>query len=223
VTLATLAIYRSLLVEASDGASITTASLPEWVPDFARANAFAIGELDVRWIVVIALVAVLVMHVFLTRFRAGRRFFAVGSNPDAAEFAGIDVRATVLQAFLISGALAGLAGFVFLARFGNITVVAGLGLELKSVGAVVVGGVNIFGGSGSMLGVLLGAVLIDLLDSSLVRWAVISEFWRDAVLGLLILAAVVLDTALSRRLTARRTPRGTSAAAPEPRPVTEAK
>jgi rhamnose transport system permease protein len=204
VTLATLAIFRSILVEFSDGASITTASLPPWLTEFARMNAFSIGELDLRWIVVIAVAVVLIFHVFLTRFRAGRRFYAVGSNPDAAEFAGIDLRRTVLQAFLISGALAGLAGFVFLARFGNITVVAGLGLELKSVGAVVVGGVNIFGGSGSVIGVLLGATLIDLIDSSLVRWPLVSEFWRDAVLGMLVLFAVAADTWLSRRLITRR-------------------
>lgn len=204
VTLATLAIFRSILVEFSDGASITTASLPPWLTEFARMNALSIGELDLRWIVVIAVAVVLIFHVFLTRFRAGRRFYAVGSNPDAAEFAGIDLRRTVLQAFLISGALAGLAGFLFLARFGNITVVAGLGLELKSVGAVVVGGVNIFGGSGSVIGVLLGATLIDLIDSSLVRWALVSEFWRDAVLGMLVLFAVAADTWLSRRLIARR-------------------
>ena len=106
----------------------------------------------------------------------------------------------VLLAFLISGALAGLAGFMFLARFGNITVVAGQGLELKTVGAVVVGGVNIFGGSGSVFGILLGATLIDVLDTSLVRWELVSEFWREAVLGLLILFAVAMDTLLSRRL-----------------------
>jgi len=68
----------------------------------------------------------------------------------------------------------------------------------------VVGGVNIFGGSGSVIGVLIGATLIDLLDTSLVRWAIVSEFWRDAVLGLLILFAVAADTLLARRLTERR-------------------
>lgn len=204
VTLATLAIFRSILVESSDGSSITTNMLPDWLTEFARMNAFSAGELDVRWIVVIAILVVLAAHVFLTRFRAGRRFYAVGSNPDAAAFAGIDVRRTVFTAFLISGALAGLAGFIFLSRFGNITVVAGLGFELKAVGAAVVGGVNIFGGSGSAIGVLLGATLIDLLDSSLVRWALVSEFWRDAVLGMLILFAVVTDTTLSRRLMGRR-------------------
>lgn len=218
VTLGTLAIFRSVLVESSDGASITTDSLPSWVPAFANANAVEWNGFQVRWMVLMALAVVVVAHVLLSRLRAGRRFYAVGSNPDAAAFAGIDGGRTVFLAFLISGALAGLAGFLFLSRFGNITVVAGLGLELKSVGAVVVGGVNIFGGSGSVLGVLLGAALIDLIDNSLVRWELVSEFWREAVLGLLILTAVALDAALSRRLLRRRR-REAEAAAPEARPV----
>lgn len=220
VTLGTLAIFRSVLVESSGGASITTASLPPWVPGFAQANAVEWNGFQLRWMVVMALAVVLVAQVFLSRFRAGRRFYAVGSNPDAAAFAGIDLRRTVFQAFLISGALAGLAGFLFLSRFGNITVVAGLGLELKSVGAVVVGGVNIFGGSGSVLGVLIGAALIDLIDNSLVRWELVSEFWREAVLGLLILLAVALDAMLGRRLLRRRLRRAAEAPAPQaPRPA----
>ena len=88
---------------------------------------------------------------------------------------------------------------MFLARFGNITVVAGSGLELKSVAAVVVGGVNIFGGSGSIFGAVLGAVLIDLLENSLIRWLQISEFWRDAMLGILILASVATDSVIMKR------------------------
>ncbi|MCX7889340.1 MAG: ABC transporter permease [Rhodobacteraceae bacterium] len=216
VTLATLAIFRSILVQSSDGASITTDSLPAWVPGFAQANAFTLGELQLRWMVVVTLVVVLAAHLFLTRLRAGRRFFAIGSNPDAARFAGIDAARTVFLAFVISGALAGLAGFMFLSRFGNITVVAGLGFELKSVGAVVVGGVNIFGGSGNVIGVLVGAALIDLIDTSLVRWELVSEFWREAVLGLLILAAVVADALLSRRLMARRRRAAAGAAAAAP-------
>jgi rhamnose transport system permease protein len=101
---------------------------------------------------------------------------------------------------VISGAMAGLSGFLFLAKFGNITVVAGLGMELKSVAAVVVGGVSIMGGSGSMLGVLMGALLVDTIDNSLTRWEVVSEFWRDALLGFLIMAAVTLDTLAARSL-----------------------
>ena len=120
----------------------------------------------------------------------GRRLFAIGSNPDAARVAGFPVQRDVFAAFALSGALSGLAGFMFLARFGNITVTAGQGLELQVVAAVVVGGVNIFGGVGSIIGAFLGAMLIELLQQSLIRWAEVSEFVRDAILGLLILVAV---------------------------------
>lgn len=114
--------------------------------------------------------------------------------------AGINAARVVFVAFVISGALAGLSGFIFLAKFGNITVVAGMGFELKSVAAVVVGGVSIMGGSGSMLGVLMGALLVDTIDNSLTRWDLVSEFWRDALLGFLIMAAVTVDTFASRSL-----------------------
>lgn len=223
VTLGTLAIFRSLLVQFSGGASITTASLPAWVPAFAQANALSWEGIQLRWMVLLALAVVIVAHVVLARTRAGRQFYAVGSNPDAAAFAGIDLRATVFRAFVISGALAGLAGFLFLSRFGNITVVAGLSWELRSVGAVVVGGVNIFGGSGSVLGVLIGATLIDLIDTSLVRWALVSEFWREAVLGFLILGAVALDALLTRRLLRRRARGSLPGARPAPAPSGEAR
>jgi rhamnose transport system permease protein len=94
----------------------------------------------------------------------------------------------------------GCRGSSFLAKFGNITVVAGLGFELKAIAAVVVGGVSIMGGSGTILGVLMGAVLVDTIDNSLTRWELVSEFWRDALLGMLIMVAVTLDTLASRSL-----------------------
>ena len=110
----------------------------------------------------------------------------------------------ILGAFVASGALAGLAGFLFLSRFGTITVNAGNGLELQSVAAAVVGGVNIFGGSGTLFGALLGALLVNLLDLSLLRVPGLSEFWRDAVLGALILTAVTVDFLLGKRLGGRQ-------------------
>ncbi len=204
VTLGTLALFRSFLVEWSDAKTITTASLPQWLVDLPSANAFSIGDLDIRVTVVLALVAVLVTGLALTFYRPARRFYAVGSNPDAAVMAGINANRVVFTAFVLAGAFAGLSGFLFLAKFGNITVVAGLGYELKSIAAVVVGGVSIMGGSGSMIGVLMGALLVDTIDNSLTRWAVVSEFWRDALLGGLIMAAVTLDTLASRQLTKLR-------------------
>ncbi len=204
VTLGTLALFRSFLVEWSDAKTITTASLPQWLVNLPSANAFSIGGFDVRVTVVLALAAILITGLALTFYRPARRFYAVGSNPDAAVMAGINARRVVLTAFILSGAFAGLSGFLFLAKFGNITVVAGLGFELKSIAAVVVGGVSIMGGSCSMIGVLMGALLVDTIDNSLTRWAVVSEFWRDALLGGLIMAAVTLDTLASRQLTKLR-------------------
>ena len=200
VTLGTLALFRTFLVEHSSAKTITADALPKWLVDLPQQTAFLIGPLDIRVTVVLAVAACAVVGLALSRLRLARRFFAVGSNPDAAVMAGINAPRVVFLAFVISGALAGLAGFVFLAKFGNITVVAGMGLELNAVAAVVVGGVSILGGSGSMLGVLIGTVLVDTIDNSLTRWALVSEFWRDALLGMLIMAAVTVDTLASRSL-----------------------
>ena len=200
VTLGTLALFRTFLVEHSGAKTITADALPKWLVDLPQQTAFLIGPLDIRVTVVLAVAACAVVGLALTRLRVARRFFAVGSNPDAAVMAGINAPRVVFLAFVLSGALAGLAGFIFLAKFGNITVVAGMGLELKAVAAVVVGGVSILGGSGAMLGVLIGTVLVDTIDNSLTRWALVSEFWRDALLGILIMAAVTVDTLASRSL-----------------------
>ncbi|MGI9254142.1 MAG: ABC transporter permease, partial [Thermomicrobiales bacterium] len=143
---------------------------------------------------------VIVGQLVLRYLPFGRRLYAIGSNPDAAKFAGLPVKRDVLLAFTICGALSGLAGFMFLVRFGNITVTAAQGLELQVIAAVVVGGVSTLGGSGSMIGAFLGVLLIEVLQTSLVRWGGMSEFVKDAILGLLILIAVTADAVILGRL-----------------------
>jgi rhamnose transport system permease protein len=199
-TLGTLALYRTFLVEYSDSQSVITSALPQWLIDLPTKNLLSFGDLDLRVMFVLALLIVVVFQLVVNYLPWGRRLYAIGSNPEAAHLIGLPVERTVLSAFIICGALSGLAGFMYLARFGNITVVAGLGLELQVVAAVVVGGVNIFGGSGSMIGALLGTFLIATLEQSLLRWAVVSEFWRDALLGLLILVAVAVDAVILDRI-----------------------
>lgn len=200
VTLGTLAIYRSILVDYSGAKTVTTESLPKWLVDLSSANLFKIGALEIRVMVVAALIIVAIFQLMLTYTRFGRRLYAIGSNPDAAQLAGMPAQRTLLAAYALCGALAGLGGFMFLARFGTITVVAAQGMELQVVAAVVVGGVTTFGGSGTMVGALLGTILINTLEQSLIRWPEISEFWRDAIQGLLILLAVATDAVIIERL-----------------------
>ena len=200
VTLGTLALYRTMLVEYSDAKTVLAAKLPQWVLTVPRTNIFSIGELDLRLVVGMMLVVVVLFQLMLKYLPYGRRLYAIGSNPQAARVAGFPSERIVSIAFVLSGALAGLAGFMFLARFGNVSSVAGIGLELQSVAAVVVGGVSSAGGAGTVIGALLGAVLIDLLNNSLIRWLAISEFWIDALLGMLILLAVGADAVIMSRL-----------------------
>jgi rhamnose transport system permease protein len=200
VTLGTLAIYRTWLINHSDSQTITSDGLPDWVVELPNSTLVSLGEFDIRTVVAGAVALIVVLQLLLGGLKWGRWVYAVGSNPDAADQAGLPVKRVILGAFVASGALAGLAGFLFLSRFGTITVNAGNGLELQAVAAAVVGGVNIFGGAGTLVGSLLGAVLINLLDQSLLRVPGLSEFWRDAVLGTLILTAVAVDFLLGKRL-----------------------
>jgi rhamnose transport system permease protein len=199
-TIATLAIYRSFLVEYSNAIPITTNNLPEWLNNLGALRLFTIGNIEVRALFAIMITALVIFQLVLTYMPFGRRLYAIGSNPDAARIAGFPAQRIVFTAFLLSGMMGGLAGFLFLARFGNITVLAGSGLEFQSVAAVVVGGVSNMGGSGTVIGAFLGALLIDLLQNSLFRWAVISPFWLDAILGMMILLAVALDYVVFGRL-----------------------
>jgi len=199
-TLGTLALFRVVLVEFSGARTVTTADLPDWMNDVPSATLVSVAGYDLRLMVGIALVVVVLGQLTLRYLPFGRRLYAIGSNPDAARTAGLPVKRDVFLAFTISGMLAGLAGFMFLIRFGNITVTAAQGLELQVVAAVVVGGVNIFGGSGSMIGALLGVLMIEILQQSLLRWAGISEFVKDAILGLLILVAITADAVILGRL-----------------------
>lgn len=200
VTLGTLAIFRTLLVEISDAQTVLTNDLPPWLVELPQINLATYNDLDLRLMVGLAILVIVIFSLLLRYTSWGRRLYAIGSNPEAAKIAGFPAQLLIFSAFLICGALSGLAGFMFLARFGNITVVAGQGMELDAVAAVVVGGVSINGGVGTVFGAMLGAVLINILEQSLIRLLSISEFWRDFLLGLLILLAVAVDFIIMNRI-----------------------
>lgn len=199
-TLATLAIYRSVLITMANAQTIETRGLPDWIVHFPGTTLFEFGRADIRLIFLIALIVVAVVQLMLAYLPYGRRLYAIGSNPDAAAMVGLPKQRDVFLAYLGCGALAGLGGFMQMAKFGTITVDSARGLEMAVIAAVVVGGANIFGGSGSAIGVMLGAVLIAVLDLSLARWIGISDFTRDFLLGMLILLAVAGDVVINKRL-----------------------
>jgi rhamnose transport system permease protein len=150
--------------------------------------------------IVIAVIVALAAY-YLRSFRSGRELYAIGSNPDAARLAGLKSGRRVFTAFVVSGACAGVAGVLYAARYGTIDSTVGSGYELQVIAAVVVGGVAIFGGSGSVVGAALGALLLNAILSALYVLGV-SPFWNQAIAGGLLLAAIALDRGISLRLQA---------------------
>jgi rhamnose transport system permease protein len=193
-TLGTMSIYRGLVFFYSQGSWVNAFEMPE---DFRRMAKDA--PLGVPNLILFAVIVALLIAFFLRSTRSGRDIFAVGSNPDAARFAGIRTQRVIFTVYVLSGLLAGLAGVLWASRFEAAQTNTAFGFELQTVAAPVVGGVNIFGGSGSVLGVVLGAFLLGIIENSLTL-VMISPFWQLAAQGLLILLAVVFDSVVLRRL-----------------------
>ncbi len=158
--------------------------------------------LGIPWLILIAVAVVLGAGFVMRNYRAGRELYAMGSNPEAARLAGIPVGRRTLAAFVLSGALAGLAGVLFAARFGTVDAAAGTGYELNVVAAVVVGGVAVFGGSGTVYGAAVGALLLTTIGSALPVLG-IDQFWQQAIVGGLILLAIGTDRIVAARVAAR--------------------
>jgi len=201
VTLGTLYVLQGVQALLIGGTRINADQLPRSVVDLGIR-----GGLGVPWLLWTALAAAAVGWWVMRTRRFGRDLYAVGSNPPAAELAGIPVRSRTVLAYTISGACAGLAGVLFLARFGGVDANAGLGYELPVVAACVVGGVNIFGGSGTVLGALLGAMLLKTIGVALSALSV-PEFWQQAVNGLLLIVAIGADRLVALRRARREVSR----------------
>ena len=204
VTLGTLYIIRGIDGAWAGGNQVNASMLPE------SFNKIGYGTvLGIPYLGIIAIVAVAIATYAMRTFRTARDFYAIGSDPAAARLAGIPVGPRVFLAFVLSGAIAGVAGAIWLSYFGSVDAIAGVGYEFQVIAAVVVGGVAIFGGSGTVLGAALGALLLNTIDSALIVLNV-SSAWSFAIAGALLLAAIALDRLLSVRIApALRTRRST--------------
>jgi rhamnose transport system permease protein len=192
-TLGTLYVYRGIVYFTAGGSRVNASDLPGGFLDFGNGTLLGIPYLFLIAAAVLAAVAI-----FLRDYRSGRDLYALGSNPEAAALAGIPNGRRLMTAYALSGLLAGLGGVLYAARFGTVDASAGYGLELDIVAAVVVGGVAIFGGSGTVLGAALGALLLTVIDNALPVLS-IPPFWQQAIIGALILAAIGLDRLVAQR------------------------
>ena len=186
-TLGTLSIYRGLVFFYSQGTWINSFELPANFKALSKGTPLGLPNM-----VIIALLVAVIVYYFLNYTRTGRDIYAVGSNPDAAQFAGIRKQRITFLVYLISGLLCGLAAVLWVSRFESAQTNTALGFELQTVAASVVGGVSISGGVGTVTGVLLGALLLGIIQNSLTLIR-ISPFWQLAAQGLLILIAVISD------------------------------
>ena len=193
-TLGTLSIYRGFVLFVAGGKQVTLTDLPAGYTDAARATIVGIPLFLLIAVVIVAVVAVIMRQ---TRF--GRQVYAVGSNPEAAEILGIRAGLITFVVFSICGLLAGVAGILWGINFGTINATAATGVTLQVVAAVVVGGVSISGGSGTVVGAGLGALFLAFISNALILLR-LSQFWLQAIYGAVILLAVTFDAILLRRV-----------------------
>lgn len=193
-TLGTLSIYRGLVFYYSQGTWINSFELPRSFKLLSKGAPLGLPNL-----VIVAFVVALIVFYFLNYTRTGRNIYAVGSNPDAAKFAGIRTNRVLFLVYLLSGLLSGLAAVLWASRFESAQTNTALSFELQTVTASVVGGVSTSGGAGTVPGVLLGALLLGIIENALTLIR-ISAFWQLAAQGLLILVAVIMDKLIIDRV-----------------------
>ncbi|MEU9890594.1 ABC transporter permease [Sphaerisporangium sp. NPDC051011] len=192
VTLASLGMGRGLTLQISEGQSVY--GLPETLTWLGGGE---IGAVPVPLITMLVVFAA--GHLVLTRTTLGHKIFAIGGNRQAARLSGIRDKQILFIVYVIAGLCAGVAALILVGRIGAATPTAGTGLELQVIAAVVIGGCSLFGGKGSMIGTLIGILLIGVINNGLTLLNV-SPFWVQFIQGALIFLAVLLDAFNQRRL-----------------------
>lgn len=183
-TLGMMTVARGLALTYTQGRPIT--GLP---PEFRVLGTGSVGPIPMP--VVVAAAVFLAGYLLLERTRHGQAIRAIGNNPTAARYAGIPTRGYVALVYVLSGLLAALAGIILTGRLNSAQPTAGLGYEFDAIAAVVVGGTSFSGGEGSLLGTLLGALVIAVLNNGL-NLLNVSSFWQPVVTGVVIALALLL-------------------------------
>ena len=191
-TLGMMNIVRGLTYVVSGG---------KWVSSYQMSTGFkaiATGKIfGINTLIVIAVVIYIIAAYFISYSRTGRRIYAVGSNPEAASVSGLPKRRLVFLAYAIMGALSGLAGVLWVAKFASAQGNTAMGYELQVIAACILGGVSISGGIGKLSGLILGTLLLGILNNAL-PLINISPFWQQGIQGVIILTAVITNILVKR-------------------------
>ncbi|CAB4771582.1 unannotated protein [freshwater metagenome] len=193
-TLGTLAIFRGAVFVVSDNVQIDPNDVPKGIIDLSTTS-----PIGIPWLLIFAFLSIVLVWYISSQTLLGKRVYAVGSNPEGAISRGLSFNKITIMVFVFVGVLAGLGGVLYTARYATINPAdVGRGLEFDVISAVVIGGTNIFGGSGTALGTALGCMLIGILSNGLTVVGV-SPFWKACATGFLILAAVAIDNLVRKK------------------------
>jgi ribose transport system permease protein len=193
VSLAAMVIARGACLLGTGGRPLGLFTLPA---EFKFIGQGSIGVIPV--VIVIFVVVVVAFDFMLRRTTMFRRVFYTGSNAKAAAYSGINTGKVTFLTTMLCSTLCGVAGIIYMARFGSAQPTFGMGMELNVIAAAVIGGASLSGGSGTILGAILGTILLSVVSSSLALLDV-SVYWQDIIRGSILLTAVTIDHYLSKR------------------------
>ena len=193
VSLAIMVIARGLCLLGTGGRPLGLYELPE---SFKFIGQGSIGVIPI--VLVVFVVVVVAFDFMLRRTTMFRKVFYTGSNAKAAAYSGIQTKQVVFFTTTLCSALCGIAGIIYMARFGSAQPTFGIGMELNVIAAAVIGGASLSGGSGTIFGAILGTILLSVVSSSLALLDV-SVYWQDIIRGSILLSAVTIDHYLNKR------------------------
>lgn len=195
-TLGLMNVFRGITFIISGGKWVSAHQMP------VSFKAIATGKiLGINTLIFVAIIIYIIFYYFINHTRTGRQIYATGSNPDSAKISGIDTDRIIWMVYTIMGGLSGLAGVLWVSKFASAQGDTASGYELNVIAACVLGGVAISGGIGKISGLLMGTLLLGILNNALPLINV-SPFWQNAIQGLVILAAVIMNALIKRNVDA---------------------
>ncbi|MBE3091846.1 MAG: ABC transporter permease [Candidatus Atribacteria bacterium] len=192
-TLGTMSIYRGLVFVLCKGTWVSAHEMTEAFRGFPRSSFLGISSLI--WV---SILIVILFLIFLNLTRTGREIYGVGGNKIASQYVGINLKKIQYIVFTLGGGITGLAGFLWVSRYAAAQSETAIGFEFQTIAACVIGGVSIAGGTGTIIGVVLGSFFMGIVYNALTMINV-SPFWQMAIQGFIILFAIIINTFMDKR------------------------